>query len=137
MANPDDFLYEYAIVRYVPRVDRQEFINIGLIMLCKRRRWLKGRLGIDPRRLAAFDPNLNLETVKRHAAIFERTDLPAADLPCEEKYRWLAAEKSAQLQVSPSHPGIIATEREDISVPEATAMLEKEFERLFNELVAI
>lgn len=136
MANPDDFLYEYAVVRYVPRVDRQEFINIGLIMLCKRRRWMHGRIELDIPRLKAFDPRVDVEMLSRQTRMFERTDLPHADLPCEERYRWLAAEKSAVLQVSPSHPGMLATEGEP-SREEAIAMLEDEFRRLFNELISI
>lgn len=134
MANPDDFLYEYAIVRYVPRVDRQEFINIGLIMLCKRRRWLKGLIRLDQTRLRAFDPMINFEAIGQQARLFERTDLPSAELPCEERYRWLAAEKSAMLQVSPSHPGILQV-ADETTREQAVILLESEFQRLFNELV--
>lgn len=140
MANPDDFLYEYAIVRYVPRVERQEFINIGLIMLCKRRKWLKGRIHLDAQRIQALRSGCDIESLRRQASIFERTDLPAGELPCEEKYRWLAAEKSAILQVSPSHPGIIPSalvihDTDTLSAREAIELLDKEFDRLFSELV--
>ena len=137
MACRDDFLYEYATVRYVPRVDRQEFINIGLIMLCKRRRWLKGRIHLEAERLQAFDPQVDVDGLRRQTALFERTDLPSAELPCEEKYRWLAAEKSAVLQVSPSHPGLLPVATEDISAQESLALLEEEFNRLFAQLVTL
>lgn len=133
MANPDDFLYEYAVVRYVPRVDREEFVNIGLIMLCKRRRWLKGRVELSER-IEAFDPRLDREALERQSSIFRSGCMPMAELPAEERYRWLAAVKSAVLQVSPSHPGIVAVEGE-VSGSEAIDALDKEFERLFDDLV--
>lgn len=129
--NPDDFLYEYAVVRYVPRVDREEFVNIGMIMMCKRRRWLKGKLKFNEARLEAFDPYLNMESLFRQASIFTRKDVPAADIPIEEKYRWLTAVKSSILQVSPSHPGYLPL----CSYEEPLSVLEAEFNRLFKSLV--
>lgn len=132
--NPDDFLYEYAVVRYVPRVDREEFVNIGLIMMCKRRRWLKGYIELNETRLKAFDSRVNFEALRNQASVFMRDDVPSPSLPVEERYRWLAAVKSAVLQVSPSHPGLIPTAGE-LSRQEAVEMLEKEFDRLFDELV--
>ena len=136
MGAPDDFLYEYAIVRYVPRIDRHEFVNIGLIMMCKRRKWMKGRLLFDRGRLTAFDPRVDIERLRAQASVFERDDAPASDLPTEEKYRWLAAVKSAVLQVSPSHPGMLCGV-EEVSAEEGRALLQKEFDRLFDELVAV
>lgn len=130
MANPDDFLYEYAVVRYVPRVDREEFINIGLVMMCKRRKWLKGKIFLDESRVRAFDPAVSLPMLEHQASLFMRTDVPAADLPVEERYRWLAAVKSAVLQVSQSHPGYISDTDGD---PET--LLCEEFQRLFSLIV--
>ena len=130
MANPDDFLYEYAVVRYVPRVEREEFINIGLIMMCKRRKWLKGEIYIDEARVKAFDPHTNLDFLRRQASLFTRADVPSADLPVEERYRWLAAVKSAVLQVSPSHPGFAPRSEADYE-----QSLCQEFNRLFNLIV--
>ena len=91
MANPDDFLYEYAVVRYVPRVDREEFVNIGLLMMCKRRRWLKGEVWLDEGRLRAFDPGINIDTLRTQASLFMRDDVPSRGLPVEERFRWLTA----------------------------------------------
>lgn len=132
MANPDDFLYEYAVVRYVPRVDREEFVNIGLLMLCKRRRWMRGEVALDKGRILAFDPRTNLQFLEAQASLFTRGDVPSAGLPAEERYRWLSAVKSAVIQVSPSHPGLIADPRADASPAE---VLDGEFSRLFKELV--
>ena len=137
MSAPDSSLYEYAVVRYVPRVDREEFINIGLIMMCKRRKWMRGEIKLNPQRLLAFDPNVNLEALTRQSALFMRDDVPGPSLPVEEKYRWLTAVKSAVLQVSPSHPGILcATASEGLPKREdGEALLDSEFERLMNELI--
>ncbi len=122
----DAALYEYAVIRYVPRVDREEFINVGLIMLCKRRRWMKGRIHLNEARLKAFDPKVDLPRLRNQLSLFERQDVPAADLPAEERYRWLAAAKSAIIQVSPSHPGLLST---PTSTPDDT------FDRLLSDLV--
>lgn len=132
MKIPDERLYEYAVVRYVPRVDREEFVNIGLIMMCKRRKWLKGEIHLDENRLRAFDPLVNLPLLKAQASLFERADVPSGSLPVEERYRWLAAVKSAVLQVSPSHPGLLP---ECGRQEEASGAEDAEFRRLFGELV--
>lgn len=132
MVSPDEFLYEYAIVRYVPRVDREEFVNIGLIMMCKRRKWMRGEVWLDETRLKTFDPHFNMNVLRPQASIFMREDVPAPDLPVEERYRWLAAVKSAVLQVSPSHPGMLTDSDKDSP---ADDRLDAEFERLFADLV--
>lgn len=131
MPNPDDFLYEYAVVRYVPRVDREEFVNIGLLMMCKRRKWLRGQILLNPDRISGFDPEVNLEALARQSSLFQRTDVPHQDTPVEEKYRWLTAVKSATLQVSASHPGIIVN-----SNGEPLEVLNREFDRLLYDLVS-
>ena len=123
MSAPDANLYEYAVVRYVPRVEREEFINIGLIMMCKRRRWLRCEIRIDEARIRSFCPSADIALLHRQAALFQRCDVPEPGLPVEETYRWLTAAKSAILQTSPSHPGISA-------VP-----MEATFARLLGELV--
>lgn len=133
MKAADHFLYEYAVIRYVPRVDREEFINIGLLMICKRQKWLKGKIEIDSSRLLAFDPKANLESIIKQAAMFENTNLPDASLPAEEKYRWLSAVKSSILQTSPSHPGIIINGES----ADSKETLKFEFNRLFADLVSL
>lgn len=120
---PDANLYEYAVIRYVPKVERGEFINIGLIMMCKRRRWLKCELLIDEPRIRSFSPGADMELLNRQAELFRCQDVPQPGLPVEETYRWLTAAKSAILQTSPSHPGL------------STETLEETFRTLFRELV--
>lgn len=125
MGTPDEKLYEYAVIRFVPRVDREEFINIGLIMMNKRQKWLKAMIWLDEKRLKALSPNFDLECLKNQSRIFEMKDVPGKDLPVEEKYRWLSAIKSACIQVSPSHPGILSL----------SASMDEEFDRLFTSLI--
>lgn len=133
MDTPDAWLYEYSIIRYVPRADRGEFLNIGLVMMNKRKKWLKGKILLDEARLRNLNPHLDLISLSNQCKLFERTDVPSRDIPVEEKYRWLAAEKSAVLRVSPSHPGIIIR---DIEKSESVSeVMEEEFERLFKDLV--
>lgn len=140
MAAPDDLLYEYAVIRYVPRIDREEFINIGLIMMNKRHRWLKALVLIDEDRLKALYAGADTECLRRQSTLFEMHDVPGKDMPAEEKYRWLTAVKSACLQVSPSHPGILMPsptygQDPEFSHPEIEKMMEDEFNRLFSHLV--
>lgn len=123
MSAPDANLYEYAVVRYVPRVEREEFVNIGLIMMCKRRRWLRSEIHIDEPRILSLCPQADLALLRRQVALFSRRDVPAPGLPVEETYRWLTAAKSAILQTSSSHPGI------------SHAPLDDTFARLLHDLV--
>lgn len=132
MANPDDYLYEYAVIRYVPRIDRGEFLNVGLIMMCKRRRWLHCELHLDEHRLRALDPSLDLPALRRQLSMFERRDVPSPGLPVEETYRWLTSAKSAMLQTSPSHPGICLPSSDNADPLEP---LHGTFSRLMDEMV--
>lgn len=132
MVNRDDYLYEYAVIRYVPRIDREEFLNVGLIMMCKRRRWLHCELHLDEKRLNALDPSLDIKSLKRQLAMFEKRDVPVAGLPVEETYRWLTAPKSAMIQTSPSHPGLCEPADADTDQLEP---LHSTFSRLMKELV--
>lgn len=126
MAAPDDLLYEYAVIRFVPRVDREEFINIGLIMMNKRRKWLNSLVIIDDDRIKSFFQGADLKSLRCQTSLFERKDVPSPGLPVEEKYRWLSATKSACIQVSPSHPGLLPSDK---------ASMEEEFTRLFTSLI--
>ena len=126
MSAPDKLLYEYAVIRCVPRVEREEFVNIGLIMMNKRQKWMKSLVILDEERLKALYPGLDINCLRTQSKLFEMQDVPVGNLPVEEKYRWLTAVKSACLQVSPSHPGLLP--RDNIS-------LESEFDRLFSQLV--
>lgn len=134
MGSPDEWLYEYAVVRFVPRPERGEFLNIGLVMMCKRRKWLRGMVMLDEERIRAICPRVDLQQLNLQSSLFERRDVPHGDLPVEEKYRWLTAVKSASLQISPSHPALLNVD----AFPDGLDwedMLNMEFERLFTRLV--
>lgn len=124
----DKHLYEYAVIRYVPKVEREEFLNVGLIMMCKRRRWLRVDILVPEARLAAFDSDVSSDELVRQLAMFtgvgrgEHSAGPIAALEPEERFRWLTAVKSSCLQTSRPHPGFAAD-------------LDAEFLRLFDELV--
>lgn len=121
-------LYEYAVVRYMPRVEREEFINIGLAMMCKRRRWLRVQFHLDPDRFSALRPTHTAEQLLAqtdpYTALANDTNRrsPMWEWPVEERFRWMTAEKSACLRTSAVHPGL-------------TGDLDATFERLFAELV--
>ena len=68
---PERNLYEYAVVRYVPSVERGEFVNVGLVMMCKRRRWLRCRFNIDEGRLDALFPGCDVGLLERQLASFD------------------------------------------------------------------
>lgn len=105
-------LYEYAVLRYLPSVEREEFVNVGLIMMCKRRRWLCLRATEDIRRLSILGGGVPLEALQRQIRAFADiaagapTAGPVAAYPVEERFRWLTAEKSACLRTSAVHPGL-------------------------------
>ncbi len=120
---PDANLYEYAVIRYVPRIEREEFVNIGLIMMCKRRRWLRCEIAIDEERIRAVWARADIGLLRRQAALFCKREVPEPGIPVEETYRWLTAAKSAILQTSPSHPGL------------SIGSLDDTFARLLSELV--
>lgn len=105
-------LYEYAVVRYVPNVTRQEFINVGLIMMCKRMRWLRFAKMVDFSRISPFNPPHTpqeiTEALEQFAQVAESGKIsPTSDvLPPEERFRWLTAVKSCAIQTSRPHPGL-------------------------------
>lgn len=141
MGAPDDWLYEYALVRYMPRADRGESVNIGLVMMNKRRKWIRGMIRLDDKKILALNPDADLEFLKRQSRLFEKDDVPEKDLPVEEKYRWLTAVKSACIRVSPSHPGIVSNNIADQAAKDLEEtitpadIMDLEFDRLFKALV--
>jgi hypothetical protein len=104
--------YDYAIVRVVPWVDRGECINVGVILHCKKRRFLRARIELDTRRLEALAPGIDVEALRQH--------LDAIPLVCEggnaagpigrlsqaERFHWLVSPRSTMVQVSPAHSGL-------------------------------
>ncbi len=124
----DSYVYEYAVIRYLPRVEREEFVNVGLVMMCKRRRWLKVRVELDERRILALWPKSDLEALRTQTRGFERVAAgcpgPIGTLEAHERFRWLTAVRSACLSTSRPHPGMCAD-------------LDQTFEHLYSTLVAV
>lgn len=120
--------YEYAVLRYVPRVEREEFINVGLAMMCKRRRWIKVCILLPEEKLKAMCPETDHESLARQLQAFvdiaegRRGAGPVAQYPVEERFRWISAVKSSVIQTSRPHPGLCDD-------------LDATFARLFSELV--
>ena len=103
--------YDYAIVRVVPRVEREEFVNVGVILSCPTQDFLEARIELDERRLTALDPGVNLEAVRAHLASIPLICAggpeagPIGQLSRRERFHWLVAPRSTIIQVSPVHTG--------------------------------
>ena len=104
--------YDYAIVRVVPRVERGEFVNAGVILFCRTRRFLGARIWLDAARIAALAPQLDINELNRYLAIIPLVCAGGADagpigaLPLAERFHWLVAPRSAMIQTSPVHSGL-------------------------------
>ncbi|KRG71671.1 DUF3037 domain-containing protein [Pseudoxanthomonas dokdonensis] len=103
--------YDYAVIRVVPRVEREEFINVGVILSCQRLDWLQARIELDARRLLALAPDADVETISRHLAAYPLIcaggprAAPIGLLPSRARFHWLTAKRSAVIQASPVHMG--------------------------------
>ena len=104
-------VYDYAVVRVVPRVEREEFINAGVIVSCHRTGYLAAAIGLDEDRLRSLDPAVDLALVRRHLDSFPRICIggpgsgPIGALPPRARFHWLTARRSAMVQTSPVHTG--------------------------------
>jgi Protein of unknown function (DUF3037) len=107
----DQNTYEYAIIRVVPRVEREEFINVGVIVLCAAKKFIEARIELDERRLMAIDSTLDIESIRAHLASIcaickggEQAG-PIGRLSESERFHWLVAPRSTIIQTSPVHTG--------------------------------
>jgi len=104
--------FDYAAIRIVPRVEREEFLNAGMILFCPERKFLGVRTHLDPERLRALWPSLDMEEIRRHLEAFVRVAEGASDagpiarLSQRERFHWLVAPRSTIIQVSAVHSGI-------------------------------
>jgi hypothetical protein len=104
--------FEYAAIRVVPRVERDEFVNVGVVLLCRQRRFLAARLQLDEARLRALDPQLDLAALAEqleHIPVVcagGRAAGPIGELPLYERFRWLTAPRSSVIQPGPVHVGL-------------------------------
>jgi hypothetical protein len=101
-------VFEYALIRVVPRVERGETINAGVIVYSQAFRYLCARIELDERRLLALDPLVDLDAVGVALSAFEKacTEGPLAGRPLGERFRWLTAPRSTIVQPGPVHSGL-------------------------------
>ncbi|MBD2716290.1 DUF3037 domain-containing protein [Hymenobacter sp. BT646] len=127
---PAMHLFEYAVVRVVPRVEREEFCNVGVVLYCRDQGFLQCRFGLDEARLRALGgPDLDLEELQARLQAFERICQgrrqggPIGQLGIAERFRWLTATRSTVVQTSAVHPGLCTDAAETLA-------------RLFRQLVS-
>lgn len=124
----DKQLYEYAVIRVVPKVEREEFVNVGIILFCKSANVIKVKFTIDEQRLKCFGPDLDLDQIRLNLDSFVKIGMglptggPIADFDVPSRFRWLTAVRSSVIQTSRPHPGMCGD-------------LDQTFEKLFSELV--
>jgi hypothetical protein len=107
----EQHLFEYAVLRVMPRVEREEFLNVGVILYCASQGFLQTVFHVDEARLRAFSAELDLEEIKERLQAFERICKGGKDggtigeLPLASRFRWLTATRSTVVQTSKVHPG--------------------------------
>jgi hypothetical protein len=111
-ALPEARTFDYAIVRVVPRVEREEFVNAGVILRCPESAFLGARVCLNRERVAALDGTLDLDEIERQLGLIpliaagDPSGGEIAALPLSERFHWLVAPRSTVIQVSPVHSGI-------------------------------
>lgn len=124
----DKVVYEYAVIRVVPKVEREEFINVGLILFSKRKRFLRFEYQIPEEKIRCFCKEFDLFQVQQNLESFAKIVSgakdggPIAQLEADEKFRWITAVKSSSIQSSRPHPGF-------------SSDLNATFDKLYEELV--
>ncbi len=125
---PDKHLFEYAVIRVVPHVEREEFMNVGVILYCAGQGFLQTRYVLNESRLRALSPDIDLAELDQRLQAFaricagRRTGGTIGQLPIAGRFRWLTATRSTVVQTSAVHPGLCND-------------AEKTLIRLFQELV--
>lgn len=121
-------LYEYAVIRILPKVEREEFVNVGVLLFSKRQKYLQLKYTINEKRLLSFSDEIDINFVKDSLEAIdkickgEKDGGSIAQFDTPERFRWLTAVKSSCMQTSRPHPGF-------------SSDLEKTLDKLFNELV--
>ena len=125
---PKKHLYEYAVIRLVPRVEREEFLNVGIILFSKATKYLNCKYQIDTEKLKLFSCELEVEEIENNLKAFKnicsgsKDGGPVAQWEIPDRFRWLTAQRSASLQTSRPHNGF-------------SDDLDATLKRLFTELV--
>lgn len=110
---PATHAFDYAFIRVVPHVEREEFINVGVILYCAELRFLDTRIHLDAERLSAFAPDVDIAMVQDQLAVIPAICAGGAEagpiglLSQAERYHWLVAPRSTTIQMSPAHGGVL------------------------------
>jgi hypothetical protein len=121
-------LYEYSVIRVVPRLEREEFLNVGVIVFCKKAKFIKVIYSINEAKLQLFSSDLDVEQLQLNVAAFskvahgEKSGGPIGQFDIPSRFRWLTALRSSAIQTSRPHPGLCDD-------------LEQTTQRLFEEMV--
>ncbi|MES2654498.1 MAG: DUF3037 domain-containing protein [Bacteroidota bacterium] len=124
----EKYLYEYAVIRVLPIVEREEFVNVGIILFCKKAKFIKVHYTVDEAKLLVFSKELDIDQIKLNLQSLEgiasgnKQCGPIAQLDVPSRFRWLSAVRSSAIQLSRPHPGLCND-------------LEQTAKRLFEELV--
>lgn len=108
----EQHLFEYAVIRIVPRVEREEFLNVGVVLYCAGKKFLQARYDLNKERLSAFSDRCDIAEMDAYLQAFERICAGSSDsgpigkLPSAERFRWLTATRSTVVQTSKVHPGL-------------------------------
>lgn len=121
-------LYEYAVIRVVPAVEREEFVNVGVILFSKQQKFIRVLFQLNESKLLTLAKDLDLEQIRLNLVSLQRIAEghpdagPIAEMDLPSRFRWLTAVRSSSIQTSRPHPGLCAN-------------LEQTVQRLFKELV--
>jgi hypothetical protein len=124
----EKYLFEYAVLRVVPKVEREEFLNVGVVLYCPQKKFLQVRFHLDGERIKAFAGELDVPEVGQYLQAFEnicagtKDSGPIGKLPVADRFRWLTATRSTVVQTSKTHTGLCNDVKETI-------------ERLYRQLV--
>lgn len=102
-------VFEYALLRAAPRVERGEFVNVGVVLYCQAEDFLTVRVAVDPARLRALDDGVDVDGIVEAAGALERTctgEGPAGSTSLGQRFRWLTAPRSTVLHTGPVHSGL-------------------------------
>lgn len=112
--------FEYVTIRVVPRVERAEFVNAGVVVYCQALEYLEAGVEVDPVRVRALDPEADVAAIAAAVTTYVELctadgDDPAAEMSRGERFRWLAAPRSTIVQPGPVHPGLTTDPAADLA----------------------
>ncbi|MDZ7897219.1 MAG: DUF3037 domain-containing protein [Arcicella sp.] len=117
----DKQIYEYAVIRIVPRVEREEFLNVGIILYCSKQGFLQAKYQLDKNKLEVFSNSLEYEDLEKYLQTWERICVGGNSagtigiLPIASRFRWLTATRSTIVQTSKVHPGFCTDAQETLN----------------------